>query len=179
MPSIKKIIYDHWLLLVALILGSSEFTPFKLFSNYVLPFFVGEWHIAIIIILFLVLIIVLAKLVKSKSPYIGFISLGLSEPRFKFEETEKFVDLVGVKWKTWLGYDRISAGKEGQRIWVEGPYCRQCYYELDPHKSGKKWHCLKCNEYIQIPRDLREHTIEKMIKLFTSGVERQKRNNLS
>jgi len=84
-----------------------------------------------------------------------------------------------VKWKVWLGYDRL--GKES-RVWVEGPFCPQCLYELDRDRAGKKWHCLKCNKHTPIPKNLREDTIEKMIKVFTANLEqlkRQKHNNLS
>jgi len=182
MPSIKKILYDHWLVslgvLLAAFLGSAELTSLKLLSHYILPLF-STWYITTIIVLSLILIFTVTKLLRSRGPKIGILFPSKSPPRWKQEQTEQFIDAVRVKWKVWLGYDRLG---EGSRVWVEGPHCPQCLYELDRDRAEKKWHCLKCNEYISIPKDLRKDTIQKMIKIFTANLDqlkRQKRNNLS
>lgn len=177
MPPIKKILYDHWLILfgalLVVFLGSSELTSLKLLSHYILPFF-STWYIIPIILLSLVLIITLAKLAKSKGPSIHIISPPPTRPMYKYKETEQLVKGGGVKWKVWLGHDRLAGGEEDQRVWVEGPYCPKCLYELDRDKTEKKWHCLKCNQYIPISKELREDTIEKMIKIFTADLQRQR-----
>lgn len=181
MQSIKKALYDHWLVLfgvlLVIFLGSAEFTSLKLFSHYILPF-IGTWYIAIIILsLALVLIIALAKFAKRKGPGIHIISPSPSRPMFKYKETEKFVGGAGVKWKVWLGHDRIGGGEEDRQVWVEGPYCMKCLYELDRDKSKKKWHCLTCNGYTAIPKGLREDTMEKVTKIFTADFERQRQKH--
>ncbi len=186
MPPIKRILYDHWLvllgvLLAALLLGSAELTPLKLLSHYILPLF-STWYITTVILLSVALIFTLAKLLKNRGPGIAFLAPPLDPPTHKYRKSERFIDTAGVKWKVWRGYDELISGEDDQRVWVEGPYCAKCLYELDRDKTGEKWRCLKCNEYIPIPKDLREDTIEKMIKILTADLERlkrQKRNNLS
>jgi len=180
MPPIKRILYDHWkIILTALLAGfltSAELTSLNLLSDHILPF-LSTWYIATIIILSLVLIITLAKLAKGKGPGIHIISPPPSQPMYKYEETEQLANGAGVKWKVWLGHDRIGGGEEDRRVWVEGPYCPKCHYELDQDKAGKRWHCLKCNKYTPIPKELREDTIEKMIKIFTADFERQRQKH--
>lgn len=180
MPSIGKTLYDLCLILLVFMLGlaSSELTRFKLFSSYVLPFLVDKWYIPTVIISVLVLIIVLFKSGRGKGFGIDIITLGTSPPRFKRPETEHFKNYAGVEWIVWLGYD-LKRGGQKDRLWVEGPRCSKCSYQLDQDKSGKKWYCLKCNKYTRIPRKLRENVREKMIKLFTAGFERQERHSLS
>ncbi len=182
MLSIKKILYDHWLVslgvLLAAFLGSAELTSLKLLSDHILPF-LSTWYIATIIILSLLLVITLAKLLKNRGPGIAFLAPPLDPPTHKYRKSERFIDTAGVKWKVWRGYDELVSGEDDQRLWVEGPCCAKCLYELDRDKTGKKWHCVECNKYTRIPKHLREDTIENMIKNLTASLERQKRNNLS
>jgi len=184
MPSIKKILYDHWLILLGALLvvflGSSELTSLKLLSHYILPFF-STWYITTIIVLSLVLIFTLTKLLKNRGSRIGIFFPPPVPPRHKYKDTEQLIDGAGVKWKVWLGHDTLAGGEDDQQVWVEGPYCARCHYELDRDKTEKKWYCLKCNNYTPIPKNLREDTIEKVIKIFTADFERQrqKHNNLS
>lgn len=182
MSPIKQILYDHWKIvltaLLAAFLASAELTPLKLLSHHVLPVF-GTWYITTIIVLSLTLIFALVKLLKNRSPGIIFLPPLLDSPRHKYPQSEQFIATAGVKWKVWLGYDWLAGGEDDQRVWVEGPYCVKCLYELDRDEARKKWHCLKCNEYIPILKHLREDTKQKLIKIFTADLERQKRNNLS
>ena len=182
MPPIKQILYDHWLVLLgvllAIFLGSAEFTPLKLLSHYILPLF-STWYITTIIFLSVALIFTLAKLLKNRGPGIAFLAPPLDPPTHKYRNSERFIDTAGVKWKIWQGYDERLMGENDQRVWVEGPYCAKCLCELDRDKTGEKWHCIECNKYISIPKHLREDAIRNMIKIITASLERQKRNNLS
>ena len=185
MPSIKKILYDHWLVSLGVLLGvflsSAELTALKPFSQYILPS-LRIWYVPTIIVSTGVLIFTLTKLLSNRGPTIRILPPPLDPPTHKYRKSERFIDTAGVKWKVWRGCDELISGEDDQRVWVEGPYCAKCLYELDRDKTGKKWRCLKCNEYIPIPKDLREDTIEKMIKILTADLERlkrQKRNNLS
>lgn len=185
MSPIKKILYQHWLILFGVLLGvflsSAELTALKPFSQYILPS-LRIWYVLTIMVSTGVLIFTLTKLLRNRGPTIRILPPPLDPPTHKYPQSERLIDHAGVKWKVWLGYDEFASGEEDQRVWVEGPYCPKCLYELDLHKTGKKWRCLKCKEYIPIPKDLREDTIEKMIKILTADLERlkrQKHNNLS
>lgn len=72
MPRIKKILYDHWLVflgvLLAAFLGSAELTPLKLLSHYILPL-LSTWYIITIIVLSATLLFTISKLVnRNKRP---------------------------------------------------------------------------------------------------------------
>ena len=85
----------------------------------------------------------------------------LSKPEnevVRYEDEE----YAGVTWSPWMGTgDEFS----DRRIWVDGPFCMTCRYELD--KCEKSWFCVECKKRYKIPSQLRQNLQHKMIKIFT------------
>ena len=56
------------------------------------------------------------------------------------------------------------------RIWVDGPFCPKCKYELDRH--GNVWNCIKCDINYIIESKISKFTKDKIIKIFESSLRK-------
>lgn len=74
---------------------------------------------------------------------------------------------MSVLWKAWIGN---SSNFSDRKIWVDGPFCPECMYELDRYE--KSWFCAHCNKKYKIQSHIREYTLEKIIKIFTVKAEK-------
>lgn len=168
MNAIVKIIYDHWLIFLNLILATFGITTLWSYIN--------EWrHVwvpALFILITVVFFVISIKRGRKFGPSVMFVKRPPSERYYEWPK----VSLYGVNWKLWRGMDSYfapaSINDHRLRTWVDGPYCVDCDYEMDTAKNGKRWLCVRCQTGIRIPKSIREDTKEKIVKIFDADFRR-------
>lgn len=124
------------------------------------------------IILFLFIVIFgIKKLTKKKQSFVTVLS-SISPPQYKKTDLGKH-NLFGVMWNVWMGYDSLSTNNDKERLWADDPFCPRCDYELDRDEEKDKWICVKCNQSFKIPKNIKNDTKEKVIKIFEAELRRQ------
>jgi len=134
---------------------------------------------------FSVLFIVSARIFRarkrSRRVFIGF---GRQRP--KIVEAEGHIDAFGVRWKIILGYSGYLRLKDEFQVYVDGPFCPTCDYELDirekPKLFGwltrKVWHCASCSQDYNRPSKYlydEEETVGKIVEADYRRREKQRK----
>lgn len=167
---IGKILYDHWLQIFSVLLGLVGVGAIIKFWNFIKQKFlysvcISVWLWCIIIVVIFAIIIVAIKLVKRRKKLGAILCPNPSDYEPKYKEFLADIPEFGVMWKLYFGNDFLRSQK--QRIWVEGPFCLECHYELD-RENLKKWKCNRCIKRFKIPKHIREDTKERVTKIFGS-----------
>lgn len=84
----------------------------------------------------------------------------------------------GVNWEisTYSPWGVLRQGKLGEDIWVDGPYCPKCGYELHPIRKcstlllwkSYHWLCKPCNQSYPRPRENQRETEETVKRIWDS-----------
>lgn len=167
-----KILYDHWLIIFSIIIGTAGVSvAVKYYDSLQQLILQAINHSAtgwIALFLFIV-ILRIKKLTKKKQPLATVLSF-VPPPQHKKDDLGKR-ELFGVMWNVWMGYDFLSNDEE--RLWADDPFCPHCDYELDRDEEKDKWICVKCNQSFKIPKNIKDDTKEKVIKIFEAEIRKQ------
>jgi ribosomal protein L37AE/L43A len=110
----------------------------------------------------------------------GFVSVGRRKP--EIIDAQFDMSVFDVKWRVMLGYSSIYRLSEFFGVYVQGPFCPICDYELDlkqkPRLFGwltkEVWHCAQCNHDYDRPSKYlydEEEIVKKMIEAELSKQE--------
>lgn len=157
-----QIFYDHWLILASLS-GATVVTVLKNKLPQIANFEIPLWMLLVIFFILVALWYAYEKLFCDKQSDATVIH---KKPEEIVQSYEPEI-YASVAWKVWMGTgDNFS----DRRIWVDGPFCPHCDYEMD--KYEKSWLCVPCNKKFKIPSQIREYTKEKIIKVFTAKADK-------
>ena len=103
-------------------------------------------------------------------------------PKFNANHDNKTFEreYAGVIWKVIAGSD-VEPGmqalpREAIKVWVyPNPRCPKCGYQLERYKN--RWHCTSCEVNYKIPKKLRDHTWEKIRRIFETYLVQWGHNN--
>lgn len=157
---IWNIIYDHWILSLS-VSGFSIATAIPPYREKIIEwliFMIQIWQVILIMVIVLGIYALHEKYFKDKEELCTDSPTKPENIIVKYEP-ELY---AGVSWSFFMGVDEKFSDR---RIWVDGPFCKKCIYELD--KYEKSWFCVECNKRYKIPSQLRVNLQNKMIKIFT------------
>lgn len=124
-----------------------------------------------------VILYVIVKKLQSKKLYTGAFSIPQRPRKVMYTTTST---MFGVNWKLFMGTNSISGYLDPERVpihdiygYIEGPYCSMCDYELDTDKKKNVWQCAAGHKDVKIPKDVREHTEDKVTKILEADFRRQ------
>ena len=169
----RKILYDHYLIIFSILLTAGLSVAAKYYDLLQLILQTISYPAIGWIILFLFIAILgIKKLTKKKrSSATSVIDL---PPEYRNKNLGKH-KLFEVMWDVWMGskFPPDVFFDIPQRLWADGPFCPYCSYELDKDYERGKWICAKCNKYFNIPKNIREDTTEKVIKIFEAELRKK------
>jgi hypothetical protein len=139
-----KVIVEIIVTIILAIFGSFGLGYLLSFANMQLPVWVA------ISLTFLALVIVCIVLLR-KNKITPFIVAIPSRPNHVIAEFD--CDMFGVKWTALYGG---TIGPSKPYVYIDGPYCPKCEYEMGAEKRGilfKKYHwkCVPCGKYYKCP----------------------------
>lgn len=171
-----KILYDHWLIIFSIIIGTAgvsvavkHYDSLQQLILQVISHSAAGW----IVLLLFIVISGIKKLTKKKQSSVTFLSSDspLFSPKYMKTNIRRN-NLFGVVWHIWIGSDSLSTDNR-ERLWADGPFCSRCDYELDRDEEKDRWICINCNRSFKIPKNVREGTREKVIKIFEAEIRKQ------
>lgn len=177
---IRKFLYDHWLIVFSVIF-SVIFSAFIVglpkwivsHKNFLKSLFregIPIWVVITIFGIFLIFVLVQRKFKRTT----GRIRIITLQPKEKIQDLGE-VKIAGVVWKIWIGSDTPFMPLENKRVWADGPFCPYCDYKLDWDFRRNIWKCIKCGRRFKIPKDLRDDTREKIIKIVEAELRKQQK----
>lgn len=175
---ILEIFYEQWKIFVSGIITSIVISyllknltrilnSLQIFLKKQIPLWVGVCGVILIILIWILIHMISKK--RSRISYFSF----LPRPRYKIQDLGR-CEILGVIWDCWIGSDTIvllPGENVPSRVWVEGPFCPECNYELE--RKEKFWYCVLCKKKFKIPKDLKENTREKIIKIFEAELRKK------
>lgn len=160
----KEFLIENYKIIVPIVLGSTLFgTIFSKFKYLILlKIEIWKYFLFTLSIYFLCLFIIRVNNPKQVKNYI---SKKPDETMTDYGVLEKY----SLNWKVIMGYDGFDFSS--RRVFVEGPFCKKCSYNLD-YDNANFWFCVGCDKKYYIPRNIRIGPMERITKLFASEISK-------
>jgi len=107
----------------------------------------------------------------SKDPY------GISVRIRSGDENEIPFEMMGVKW---LAYIPSRILEKDEYVWLKGPYCPDCFMDLEWRKSGNifknyQWYCSRCNKSFNRPTSSKYKTLKDVENICYADIFRKEK----